>query len=60
MRASLKLALSALLVAVAANAQTPGVGSIAPDFTHTSLENGEIKLSNYRGKVVYLFFLGHN
>jgi hypothetical protein len=60
MRTTLKLAMSALLVAAAASAQTPGVGSLAPDFTHTSLEHGTIKLSEYRGKVVYLFFLGHN
>ena len=60
MRMSLKLAMSTLLVAAAAVAQTPGVGSTAPDFTHTSLEHGQIKLSDHRGKVVYLFFLGHN
>ncbi len=60
MRTSLKLAMSALLVAAVAGAQTPGVGSMAPDFTHTSLEHGQIKLSDHRGKVVYLFFLGHN
>lgn len=60
MRTSLKLAVSALFVAVAASAQTPGVGSTAPDFTHTSLEHGQVKLSDHRGKVVYLFFFGHN
>ncbi|NUO82285.1 redoxin domain-containing protein [candidate division KSB1 bacterium] len=60
MRAILKLVMSTLLVAIAAWAQTPGVGNIAPDFTHASLDHGQIKLSDYRGKVVYLFFLGHN
>jgi peroxiredoxin len=30
----------------------------APDFTHSSLDGGEITLSDFRGKVVYLFFYG--
>ena len=34
------------------------VGTIAPDFTHSTLSNGTISLSDYRGKVVYLFFFG--
>ncbi|MGH7493588.1 MAG: redoxin domain-containing protein [bacterium] len=48
-----------LLLAATAMAQ-PRVGDIAPDFTLQSLNHGEIKSSNYRGKVVYLFFMGHN
>jgi peroxiredoxin len=48
-----------LLFAAIATAQ-PRVGDSAPDFTLQSLNHGEIKLSNYRGKVVYLFFMGHN
>ncbi len=60
MRNATKLGLSALLLAAASWAQTPGVGNMAPDFTHTSLDHGQIKLSDHRGKVVYLFFLGHN
>lgn len=36
------------------------VGTVAPDFTHSTLSNGTISLSNYRGKVVYLFFFGWN
>ena len=60
MRTTSKFAAGAMLIAAAAFAQTPGVGSPAPEFTHTSLEHGQIKLSDYRGKVVYLFFLGHN
>lgn len=60
MRTSMKFTLTTLFVTIAASAQTPGVGNMAPDFTHTSLHHGQIKLSDYRGKVVYLFFLGHN
>ena len=60
MRHAIQLGLSAVLAATAAWAQNPSVGSPAPDFTHTSLEHGQIKLSEQRGKVVYLFFLGHN
>lgn len=60
MRTMVKITLSTLLVAIAASAQTPGVGNMAPDFTHSSLNHGQIKLSDFRGKVVYLFFLGHN
>jgi hypothetical protein len=36
------------------------VGTQAPDFTHETLEDGTISLSDYRGKVVYLFFFGWN
>ena len=35
------------------------VGSPAPDFTHNTLSHGTISLSDYRGKVVYLFFFGY-
>jgi peroxiredoxin len=34
------------------------VGAPAPDFTHTTLSHGPITLSDYKGKVVYLFFFG--
>ncbi|MBO6794431.1 MAG: TlpA family protein disulfide reductase [Balneolaceae bacterium] len=30
----------------------------APDFTHNSLDGGEFTLSDFRGRVVYLFFYG--
>ncbi len=60
MRRTLKLAIGTVLAAVTAWAQTPALGDMAPDFTHASLDHGQIKLSDYRGKVVYLFFLGHN
>lgn len=35
-----------------------GVGTLAPNFTHTTLDHGQISLSDYQGKVVYLFFFG--
>ena len=34
------------------------VGTQAPDFTHNTLDHGQISLSDYQGKVVYLFFFG--
>ncbi len=30
----------------------------APNFTHTSLDGAEVSLSDFQGKVVYLFFYG--
>ena len=36
------------------------VGTEAPDFDLNSLDDGQIKLSDYRGKVVYIFFFGYN
>ena len=36
------------------------VGTPAPQFTHRTLDHGELSLSDYAGKVVYLFFFGWN
>ena len=36
------------------------VGTQAPDFTFVTLDGSTISLSDYRGKVVYLFFFGWN
>ncbi|RMG67222.1 MAG: T9SS C-terminal target domain-containing protein [Calditrichaeota bacterium] len=49
-----------LFLAVALNALAQGVGDPAPPFTHNSLENGQISLSDFAGKVVYLYFFGYN
>jgi alkyl hydroperoxide reductase subunit AhpC len=35
-----------------------GVGTQAPDFTHETLDHGQISLSDHVGKVLYLFFFG--
>jgi len=37
-------------------AKTPAVGSMAPDFTLPSQEGAPIRLANYRGKWVVLYF----
>jgi len=37
-----------------------GVGNPAPDFTLNTLNNNPISLSQFSGKVVYLYFLGYN
>lgn len=34
------------------------IGTVAPDFIYTSLNGQEIALSDFRGKVVYIFFYG--
>lgn len=38
---------------------TSGTTTKAPDFTLNSLDNGQVKLSDYTGKVVVLFFFGN-
>ncbi len=35
-----------------------GVGDKAPDFTLEKLSGGNITLSDYQGKIVYIFFFG--
>lgn len=40
------------------NLLAQGVGTQAPNFTHTTLDSGQISLSDYFGRVVYLFFFG--
>jgi alkyl hydroperoxide reductase subunit AhpC len=36
------------------------VGTKAPDFTYDTVDYGTISLSDYSGKIVYLFFFGWN
>lgn len=47
-----------LLFALCKFAAAQKVGTTAPDFTYTTLNHGTISLSDYRGKIVYLFFFG--
>jgi len=42
------------------SAQAIEVGEVAPDFTLESLDHGSQSLSDYEGKVVYLFFFGYS
>lgn len=35
------------------------VGETAPDFTLTEYQGTSVSLSDFKGKVVYLFFLGY-
>ena len=35
------------------------VGTPAPNFTHSTLDHGTISLTDYAGKVIFLFFFGH-
>lgn len=47
-----------LFVLLIAPITAQNVGDPAPDFTLSSLNHGSISLSNYQGKVVFIFFLG--
>lgn len=44
--------------ATTAPVRAQSVGEVAPDFTFTTLEGDELSLSDYEGKVVFLFLLG--
>ncbi|MEQ8471114.1 MAG: redoxin domain-containing protein [Marinoscillum sp.] len=41
------------------NANAQSVGDPAPDFTLDLVDGGEFTLSNYEGKVVFIFFFGY-
>ena len=47
-----------MLFLFAAGVTGQRVGTKAPDFTYTTLDPGTISLSDYSGRVVYLFFFG--
>jgi hypothetical protein len=49
-----------LVVVLTGSLFAQSVGTEAPDFTYNTLDHGTISLSDYRGKVVYLFFFGWN
>jgi hypothetical protein len=48
-----------LMILTNSNVFSQAVGTEAPDFTHHTLSHGTISLSDYLGKVVYLFFFGY-
>ncbi len=61
MKKSLALLASlALLGTSNLNAQVPQVGEAAPEFLLNRLDGGQAALSDYRGKVVLIFFLGYS
>jgi len=37
-----------------------GVGDPAPDFTLNKLSGGKITLSDFEGKIVYIFWFGYD
>jgi len=55
MRALQIISVLLLLISVCGAQQ---VGMAAPPFSHISLDHGQITLSDYLGKTVYLFFFG--
>jgi len=48
------------VILLSANVFSQAVGTQAPNFTHNTLDHGQISLSDYHGKVVYLFFFAWN
>ena len=49
-----------LFVLMSASVFGQSVGTKAPDFTYSTVDHGTISLSDYNGKIVYLFFFGWN
>lgn len=60
MKKLLLLLFAALSLPVVTLAQGARVGDAAPGFTQPKLGGGQISLSEFSGKVVYLFFMGYN
>jgi len=54
------LTTASLLVLSATAWSQPNVGDPAPGFSTNTLASGTQTLLQYRGKVVYLFFMGWN
>ena len=49
-----------VILAISFPIKAQNVGDPAPPFTLNTLENGTISLSDFAGKVVYLYFFGYN
>jgi hypothetical protein len=47
-----------MLLILTAGVLGQSVGTMAPDFSYKTLDHGTIALSDYNGRVVYLFFFG--
>ena len=56
----LHLATLAVLGASAINAQASRIGDAAPDFRLDRLDGGQATLSDFKGQVVLIFFLGYS
>ncbi|NKB71322.1 MAG: redoxin domain-containing protein [Candidatus Latescibacteria bacterium] len=55
------LAASLLISMPPAQAQKPDIGDQAPEFTLENLDgSGPVSLSDFRGQVVFIFFLGYS
>ncbi|MGD9900651.1 MAG: redoxin domain-containing protein [Calditrichaceae bacterium] len=52
--------LSFIIILCLSSGLMAGVGDPAPDFTLNRLDGGTFTLSDYKGKVIYLFFVGYN
>ena len=54
------LGLSALLASSSAAPALVQTGEVAPDFSLTQLDGGQVSLSDFRGKVVLINLFGFN
>ena len=52
--------LAGLMLPRGAQAQVPDVGDVVPDFTLERLGGGEMALSDFSGRVVFINFLGYS
>ena len=60
-RRALFTLLSLLAFDLPVQAQTPAIGDPAPEFTLEDLDgNGPVSLGDFRGQVVFIFFLGYS
>ena len=56
MKNLIAITLFLLIPSLSINAQD--VGTQAPNFTHNTVDHGQISLSDYQDNIVYLFFFG--
>jgi len=47
-----------LILGFLSTANGQNVGEPAPDFSFNTLEHGQISLSQFQGKVIYMFMFG--
>ncbi len=48
-----------LFISLISTANALGIGDPAPDFDLTATDNKSYKLSDYAGKVVYIYWFGY-
>jgi len=49
-----------VILSITSVAFAADVGDPAPDFTLSKLGGGDFTLSDYKGKIIYIFWFGYN